>query len=315
MIEKKQEQKQKHANENIWSWDDEPIDLCTTYTESDKVSIETESASWSGSEIQARYSEPCHAPNSTANNPHYHNNSSTAEAIDLCIHPRTPGNRTSYFPPCRDSGNSFHWPEALVNPLHVKQVLPDSSHTFSNVISQGEYSPAVVPPYQPSASATMSSSLFPSFAAPLMGDTSPMEKGCSNCSIPATSRDNNPTTSSQIGLVQPSHQHNPQYHIKSSRTDKMSLMPLLHVAARNGNCSMLQTLLEHQAGVNECDAQGRTALHFAAEQGHEAAVWLLLDNGADNEICDADGKSPLFLAVSAGYTIVVDTILSHRKQR
>lgn len=78
---------------------------------------------------------------------------------------------------------------------------------------------------------------------------------------------------------------------------------------------MLQTLLEHQAGVNECDAQGRTALHLAAEQGHEAAVGLLLDSGADNEICDADGKSPLFLAVSAGYTLVVDTILSHRKKR
>ena len=56
-IEKKQEQKQKQANESIWSWDNEPIDLCTIYTESDKVSIETESASWSGSEIQARYSE------------------------------------------------------------------------------------------------------------------------------------------------------------------------------------------------------------------------------------------------------------------
>jgi hypothetical protein len=80
-IEKKQEQKQKQANENIWKWDDEPIDLYIIYTESDKVSIETESASWSGSEIQARYSEPRHAPNRTANNPHYHNNSSTAEAI------------------------------------------------------------------------------------------------------------------------------------------------------------------------------------------------------------------------------------------
>lgn len=78
---------------------------------------------------------------------------------------------------------------------------------------------------------------------------------------------------------------------------------------------MLQTLLEHRAGVNDCDAQGRTALHLAAEQGHEAAVILLLDSGADNEICDADGKSPLFLAVSAGYTLVVDTILSHRKNR
>ncbi|KAJ5956776.1 hypothetical protein N7501_011055 [Penicillium viridicatum] len=68
----------------------------------------------------------------------------------------------------------------------------------------------------------------------------------------------------------------------------MPLMPLLHIAARNGNCT---------------------------EQGHEAAVSLLLDSGADNEICDADGKSPLFLAVSAGYTIVVNTILSHRKKR
>lgn len=243
--EKKQEQKQKQANENIWSWDDEPIDLCTMYTESDKMSIETESASWSGSEIQARYSEPCHAPNRTANNPHYHNNSSTAEAIGPCIPPRTPGDRTSYFPPCRDSANSFHWPEARANPLHGKQVPPDSSHTFSDVISQGEYSPAMVSPYQPSASATVSSSLFPSFAAPFMGDTFSMEN---SCSIPATSsRDNNPATSSQTGLGQPSHQHHPQYHIKS-RSDKMSLMPLLHVAARNGNCRTHSITFSSRAG-------------------------------------------------------------------
>ncbi|OQD61331.1 hypothetical protein PENPOL_c017G03863 [Penicillium polonicum] len=309
--EKKQQQKQKQANESIWSWDNEPIDLCTIYTESDKVSIETESASWSESEIQARYSEACHAPNRAANNPHCHNNSSTVEAIGPCNPPRTPEDRTGYF----DSGDSFHWPEALVTPLLGKQVPPDSPHTFSNVISQGEYSPAMAPPYQPSASATVSSSLFPSFAAPFMGDTLSMENSCSNCSIPATSsRDNHPATSSQTWLGKPSHQHHSHYHVKS-QTDKMSLMPLLHIAARNGNCSMLQTLLEHRAGVNECDAQGRTALHLAAEQGHEAAVSLLLDSGADNEICDADGKSPLFLAVSAGYTIVVDTILSHRKKR
>ncbi|KAJ5516391.1 ankyrin repeat-containing protein [Penicillium freii] len=314
--EKKQEQKQKQENESIWSWDNEPIDLCTIYTESDKVSIETESASWSGSEIPARYSEACHAPNRAANNPHDHNNSSTVEeAIGPCNPPRTPEDRTSYFPPCRDSANSVHWPEALVTPLYGKQIPPDSSHTFSNVISQGEYSPAMAPPYQPSASAAVSSSLFPSFAAPFMGDTLSMGNSCSNCSIPATSsRDNHPPTSSQTVLGQPSHQHHSQYHIKS-RTEKMPLMPLLHIAARNGNCSMLQTLLEHRAGVNECDAQGRTALHLAAEQGHEAAVSLLLDSGADNEICDADGKSPLFLAVSAGYTIVVDTIFSHRKKR
>jgi len=59
-----------------------------------------------------------------------------------------------------------------------------------------------------------------------------------------------------------------------------STLPLLHVAAGEGNTDLLKTLLEVGVDVNEIDNCGWPALHYAVCAGHFECAQLLLAKGA-----------------------------------
>ncbi|KAG7417997.1 Ankyrin repeat, PH and SEC7 domain containing protein secG [Fusarium oxysporum f. sp. rapae] len=80
-----------------------------------------------------------------------------------------------------------------------------------------------------------------------------------------------------------------------NRQDYFRRAPLMR-AARNGNDTMVQTLL----GYSECrrliglkDVDGETALHFAVESGSPACVILLLEAGASASKLDIYGQTPM----------------------
>ncbi|KAF3939453.1 Ankyrin-1 [Dactylella cylindrospora] len=62
--------------------------------------------------------------------------------------------------------------------------------------------------------------------------------------------------------------------------DHMGETPL-HYAAKQGDSSMVETLLKHGATVDVYAEMGRTALHHAAEQGHYQVLVKLLEAGAN----------------------------------
>lgn len=57
-------------------------------------------------------------------------------------------------------------------------------------------------------------------------------------------------------------------------------LPLLHVAAADGDCELLKTLLDIGVDVNEYDVTGWPALHYAVCSGHFECAQLLINKGA-----------------------------------
>ncbi|KAI0204020.1 ankyrin repeat-containing domain protein [Astrocystis sublimbata] len=105
----------------------------------------------------------------------------------------------------------------------------------------------------------------------------------------------------------PSISQDGQYGKKSSLHQES----LLHLAVRNGNCAIIQSLLKHRRmDVNERDSAGKTALHKAVATGNAAVVTCLLANGADADAGDLEDKSPLYVAVSHDLSHIVDLLLS-----
>ena len=64
-------------------------------------------------------------------------------------------------------------------------------------------------------------------------------------------------------------------------------------AAIEGNDSMVSLLLNHEAKVNERDANACTPLHNVALKGYEAIVRALLGHGGDVRAKNADGHTVL----------------------
>jgi hypothetical protein len=92
------------------------------------------------------------------------------------------------------------------------------------------------------------------------------------------------------------------------------LPPLLHVAARLQNHSVLTTLLKHGAAkVDDRGQHGCTALHIAVELSDKALVMLLLRHGANASLCDANGHSALYLAVLKGQNDILKLLLGHTR--
>jgi hypothetical protein len=87
--------------------------------------------------------------------------------------------------------------------------------------------------------------------------------------------------------------------------------PLLHTAAKKGNCEILQMLLEHDVDISERDEKGCTALHLAIEHQREDAVMWLLKNGVEVNACDQDGRTALSMAVSNGCETGVKLFMLH----
>ena len=57
-------------------------------------------------------------------------------------------------------------------------------------------------------------------------------------------------------------------------------LPLLHVAAGEGNVELLKTLLDVGVDINEVDIAGWPALHYAICTGHFNCAQLLMEKGA-----------------------------------
>lgn len=78
----------------------------------------------------------------------------------------------------------------------------------------------------------------------------------------------------------------------------------LHAPATR--CARL--LLAHGAKVNQCNADGRTAVSLAAEQGNTGLVQLLLDHQAMVTVPDSDVKLPADYAAEAGHVRLAELL-------
>ncbi|KAL5346335.1 hypothetical protein ACLOAV_008605 [Pseudogymnoascus australis] len=93
--------------------------------------------------------------------------------------------------------------------------------------------------------------------------------------------------------------------------------PLLHLAAKNGQVSILECLLPVENGwvlnlVSCSQFDGdvvTTPLAAACQYGHYGAVKVLLDHGADHTIANNSGLGPLHLAATFGCPIAVGLLL------
>ncbi|CCC06746.1 hypothetical protein SMACR_00777 [Sordaria macrospora] len=87
--------------------------------------------------------------------------------------------------------------------------------------------------------------------------------------------------------------------------------PLLHTAAKNGNCGIIQMLLDHNTDVNERNSNGMTALHVAIENSQEDVIMLLLQRGVDVNAEDNSHRTALSMAVSKNSESGVRLCLMH----
>ena len=60
-----------------------------------------------------------------------------------------------------------------------------------------------------------------------------------------------------------------------------SSVPLLHVAAADGDAELLHTLINIGVDLDERDSNGWPAIHYAIGQGHFECAALLMKNGVD----------------------------------
>merc|ERR1719419_1116169 len=74
----------------------------------------------------------------------------------------------------------------------------------------------------------------------------------------------------------------------------------LHLCCQYGLAQVSETLLEHGAGLNARDVEGKTPLHLAVESGNQGIVNKLLDqsHGLDLTIRDKAGSSAFACAMT-----------------
>lgn len=70
----------------------------------------------------------------------------------------------------------------------------------------------------------------------------------------------------------------------------------LHAAASSGQAGCLRLLLQAGADTEAADAHGHTAVHWAAAAGQEGCLRVLIEHGAQLERRDRNGLTPLALA-------------------
>jgi len=96
-------------------------------------------------------------------------------------------------------------------------------------------------------------------------------------------------------------------HMESSKeTDCCSV---LQDAAFYGRADIVQYLLEHEADVEQRNAQGRTALHRAVYKNHVSIVQLLLDCGADINSQDNNQRTCTHWAAFFGHEVTWKALL------
>ena len=80
-------------------------------------------------------------------------------------------------------------------------------------------------------------------------------------------------------------------------------------AARRGDLSRVETLLDQGADVKAKDNEGVTALMTAALEGHSAVVNTLLQRGADVNAKTKEGNTALCEAAWGGHAGIVQALL------
>ncbi|PRD22307.1 UNVERIFIED_CONTAM: Ank3 [Trichonephila clavipes] len=87
---------------------------------------------------------------------------------------------------------------------------------------------------------------------------------------------------------------------------------LLHIAAKQGNHFIVESLLDRGADANAITLQnGISSLHCAADAGYVEIVKILLKNKAKINAVSNDGLTPLLLATSKGHASVVKLLLEN----
>ena len=74
---------------------------------------------------------------------------------------------------------------------------------------------------------------------------------------------------------------------------------------------VMRLLLEYGADIDTRNRNGDTALIILALEGHQEGVSLLLDRDADFNIQGYHGRSALHIAVEKGHTVIVRVLLEH----
>lgn len=87
----------------------------------------------------------------------------------------------------------------------------------------------------------------------------------------------------------------------------------LHLAAVNGNSTIVKLLIENKANPNVQDNESNTPLIKSIECGHEHLVKYLLSNGADPNISDSENNTALHWAIMTESIIAIDALLSSKK--
>lgn len=84
----------------------------------------------------------------------------------------------------------------------------------------------------------------------------------------------------------------------------------LHLAAREGDIAVVNSLIEKGANINEKDKYDHAPLHLATTVGHTETVKLLLDNDAKTDEKNERGDTPLHLAANRGQQKIVSLLLT-----
>jgi len=74
----------------------------------------------------------------------------------------------------------------------------------------------------------------------------------------------------------------------------------LHIAASNGDVSVIRILLEYGAYVNARDSELETPLHWAVKKAERTSVDMLIKHGALIDLANREGETPLSVALQIG---------------
>jgi ankyrin repeat protein len=82
-------------------------------------------------------------------------------------------------------------------------------------------------------------------------------------------------------------------------------------AAKGGDKTAVQNVINRGADVNEQSNKGKTALMFAASEGHTDVARSLIEHGAKVDVADHYGTTALIVASTSGHDEIVALLLEH----
>ncbi|WP_342348352.1 ankyrin repeat domain-containing protein [uncultured Nitrospira sp.] len=97
----------------------------------------------------------------------------------------------------------------------------------------------------------------------------------------------------------------------ASEWNSSSRQPDLIQAIQDRNLSLTHQLVDQGSDVNQRTPQGATPLHFAARSGQFTIAQLLLQNGADPGAIYQSEWTPLHFAAKGGHVDIADLLLQH----